>query len=84
MKKVMYDLLQQGLTEWSNCPWTSAVILMRKKDGSFRCHVNFCALNDIIVKDSDPLPWINDSFDTLVDVWWFSTLDTKIKWQSRT
>ncbi|KAK3893570.1 hypothetical protein Pcinc_002635 [Petrolisthes cinctipes] len=36
MEKVMENLRSQGVIEKSSSPWTSAVVLVRKKDGSVR------------------------------------------------
>ena len=66
MEKVMEDLRQQGLIERSSSPWTSAVVLVKKKDGSLRCCIDYRALNDITIKNSYPVPRTDDTFDALV------------------
>ena len=71
------DMSAQGLIERSNSPWSSALVLVRKKDGSLRCCVDYRALNEATVKDSYPLPRIDDTLDALVGASWFSTLDLK-------
>lgn len=75
--KLIEDMSDQGLIERSNSPWSSALVLVRKKDGSLRCCVDYRALNDATVKDSYPLPRIDDTLDALVGANWFSTLDLK-------
>jgi len=74
---VIEDLRQQGLIERCSSSWVSAIVLVRKKDGSLRCCVDYRALNDITIKDSYPLPRIDDTLDALVGAKWFSTLDMK-------
>jgi hypothetical protein len=59
----------------SNSEWSSAPVLVRKKDGSVRWCVDYRALNDKTVKDSFPLPNINDCLDALAGTQYFSTLD---------
>lgn len=64
----------QGLVKWSNSPWSSAVVLVRK-DGSHRFYIDYLAVNIITIKDAYPIPRVDDTLDTLVEAQWFSTLD---------
>ena len=50
-------------------------MLARKKDGYTRFCVDYCRLKDATVKDSCPLPRIDDSLDALAGSKLFSTLD---------
>ncbi|GFT62320.1 retrovirus-related Pol polyprotein from transposon 17.6 [Trichonephila clavipes] len=61
----------------SSSPWTSSIVLVKKKDGSARFCVDYHRLNDVTKKDSYPLPKIDDTLDTLAGNTWFSTLDLK-------
>ncbi|GFX72043.1 retrovirus-related Pol polyprotein from transposon 17.6 [Trichonephila clavipes] len=58
-------------------PWSSPIVLVRKKDGSTRFCVDYRWLNDVTKKDSYPLPRIDDTLDTLAGNTWFSTLGLK-------
>ena len=51
------------------------MVLVTKKDGSLRLSVDYRRVNDLTLKDSYPLPRINDSIDALRGSKWFSTLD---------
>ena len=73
--KQVDDMLKRGVIEKSNSPWASGVVLVKKKDGSFRLCVDYRALNNVIVKDACPLPKIDETFDSLTGAKWFSTLD---------
>lgn len=53
------------------------MVLVTKKDGSFRFCLDYRKINDVTVKDSQPLPRIDDSLDALSGSKWFSTLDLK-------
>lgn len=77
MQRTVNDLAAQGVIELSDSPWSSAVVLVKKKDGTQRFCVDYRALNDRTVKDSYPLPRIDDTLDALVGARWFSTLDLK-------
>ena len=77
MQRTVNELAAQGIIERSDSPWSSAVVLVKKKDGTQRFCVDYRALNDVTVKDSYPLPRIDDTLDALMGARWFSTLDLK-------
>ena len=75
--KAIKEMSEQGVIEPSTSPWSSPVILVKKKDGSVRFCVDYRKLNDITLKDSYPLPRIDDSVEALSGAKWFTTLDLK-------
>ena len=74
-EKEIKRMLDQGIIVPSKSPWAAPVVLVRKKDGSIRVCTDFRLLNKITIKDSYPLPRIDDSLDALGGSVWFSTLD---------
>jgi len=70
------DMKGKGVTEESDSPWSSPVVLVRK-DGSLRFCVGYRILNEVTRNDCFPLPRIDDTLDTLAGAKWFSTLDLK-------
>ncbi|GBM06371.1 Retrovirus-related Pol polyprotein from transposon 297 [Araneus ventricosus] len=71
------EMVDNGIIEEPSGPWTSPIVLVRKKDGSTRLCVDNRKLNEITIKDSYPLPRIDDTLDALNRNQWFSTLDLK-------
>ena len=59
----------------SNSPWSSPVVMVRKKDGSLRFCVDYRALNAVTKADTFPLPRVDDLVDQLGSSRFFSTLD---------
>ncbi|GFW78879.1 putative retrovirus-related pol polyprotein from transposon [Trichonephila clavipes] len=63
--------------EPSSSPWTSTIVLVKKKDGSTRFCEDYHQLNDISKKDRYSLPRIDDTLETLAGNTWFFTLYLK-------
>ncbi|KRX78604.1 Retrovirus-related Pol polyprotein from transposon 17.6 [Trichinella sp. T6] len=54
-------------------PWSSPIVLVKKKDGSYRFCVDYRKLNHHTKKDAQPLPKIEETLETLSGATWFST-----------
>jgi len=77
-------MLQQGVIEPANSPWAANVVLVRKKDNTLRCAIDYRRLNQVNRKDSYPLPHIDSCLDALNSSAWFTTLDLRSGyWQVR-
>jgi len=75
--KHLDDMLQQGVIEEANSPWSSNVVLAKKKDGTLRCCIDFRQLNDITRKDAYPLPRSDACLDAMSGSCLFSTFDLR-------
>ena len=74
-EKHLREQLEAGVIRPSNSPWSSPIVLVRKKDGGVRWCVDYRRLNDVTVKDAYPLPRIDTCLDQLSSAKIFSTLD---------
>ena len=72
------DQLRKRYIRPSKSSQTSLVFFIGKKDGSKRMVIDYCNLNNQIVKNNYPLPLITDLIDnmggkqvfTKIDLWW--------------
>ncbi|GBM70955.1 Retrovirus-related Pol polyprotein from transposon 297 [Araneus ventricosus] len=76
-ERLVKEMVDTGIIEESSGPWASPIVLVKKKDGSTRFCVDYRKLNEITIKDSYPLPRIDDTLYALNGSHWFSTLDLK-------
>eukprot|EP00253_Pinus_taeda_P034597 PITA_34597 len=75
IKKQVQELLKKGFIRPSTSPCGSLIVLVRKKDGSWRMCIDYRALNKITIKNRYPLPRIDDLLDQLKEVFYFSKLE---------
>ncbi|CAN2388629.1 Reverse transcriptase (RNA-dependent DNA polymerase), partial [Pristimantis euphronides] len=68
-------MLQAGIVRESQSPWAAPMVIVKKKDGSLRFCVDYRRLNACTVRDSYPLPWIEESLMALGKAKYFSSLD---------
>ena len=71
------DMLRQKLIKPSQSSFASNVVLVKKKDNTYRFCVDYRRINDISVKDAYPLPRIDECLDTMTGSAWFSTIDLR-------
>ena len=64
-----------GAVEDSASPYAAPVVMVRKKDGSWRFCIDYRALNRNTKRDAYPLPRIDDILDGLGSVEYISKLD---------
>lgn len=75
VRQHLKGMLESGAIRESKSPYSSNIVLIRKKDGALRLCIDMRQLNAKTVKDAYSLPRINDTIDTLVGARYFSKLD---------
>lgn len=71
------EMLSKDVIRPSSSPWSSPVILVKKRDGTMRFCVDYRRLNKLTTKDVYPMPRIDDALDTLAGSSFFSSLDMR-------
>ena len=75
VKDALQEMLDRGIIRPSKSPYASPVVLVRKKDGSLRLCIDYRKINSHTVKDSFPLPRIEEALDALRDAKYFTSMD---------
>lgn len=75
LRKIIAELLENGIIQESQSPYASPVILVKKKSGDYRMCCDYRRLNAVTVKNKLPLPLIEEQIDQLGGYKYFITLD---------
>jgi hypothetical protein len=77
LKKQLSELEQKGYVRPSSSSWVAPALFVEKKDKRQRLCIDYRALNEVTIKNKYPLPRINDLFDQLGRVKYFSKIDLR-------
>eukprot|EP00253_Pinus_taeda_P002519 PITA_02519 len=80
IKRQIEELLQKGHIRPSSSPCRSPIVLVQKKDGTWRLCIDYRALNKITVHNRYPIPRIDDLLDQLKGAKYFRKIDLKSRY----
>ncbi len=75
IRDMVKTMLESKVIEPVESAWAFPIVLARKSDGSWRFCVDYSKLNDLVIKDSFPLPNIEEMIDELKSAEVLSVVD---------
>ena len=77
VRRHLRELLTTGVIRESSSPFSSPIVVVRKKNNDIRLCIDYRKLNLQTVKDAYALPNLEETFSALTGSKWFTVLDLK-------
>lgn len=77
VRKHLKTLLEAGVIRESESPYSSPIVVVKKRNGDVRLCVDYRKLNTLTIKDAYALPNLEEAFSALTGSQWFSVMDLK-------
>ena len=75
IKRYLQEMINSNIICESTSPYSSSVVIIKKKNGEIRLCIDFRKLNSKTIKDKQPIPRINDLTSYFKGAKIFSTID---------
>lgn len=75
MEKLVKEMLESGFIKSSTNSFSSPIVMVKKKDGTWRMCVDYKELNKVIMKDKFLTPVMKELLDELHGAQFFSKID---------
>ena len=77
VRRHLQTLLKAGVIRESESPFSSPIVVVKKKNGDVRLCVDYRKLNLQTIRDAYALPNLEESFSALAGAQWFTVMDLK-------